>query len=368
MGDSEKSWWEQNVEDPYWAQKDAERALYADNSVARLNHDINTGIEKGIYYGAKDMAVGLFEVAKWAALMYVGDPETEKATGEAVVHLAKAAWPLAQDLFMAEFGTWDQKQDVFNRWSKTVGALGNALADKVKKDWAKASEQGKEAELVSQWASRGAFEIASLFVGAGELGAAAKTAKGAEAVSALSKVEKAGALAAECESVAAALQDASDVEKAFWALDQAAATKKAEDTALLLRPTWRQSEVDVGKILGGDFVEQQSFKNVGGKPQKVPYGTKGSTRPDWFKAGPPPASVEVKNYNLETVAGQRRLIDNVTNQAIQRAKEMPADTVQHLIIDVRGQNVPLETLDDIVETIEHASNGNLKAENIRILR
>jgi hypothetical protein len=127
------------------------------------------------------------------------------------------------------------------------------------------------------------------------------------------------------------------------------------------RPSWRQSEVDAGKRLGDGYSEQRSFKD--GK--EVPYGTKGSTRPDWYKEG---SSIEVKNYDVQTSAGQNRLVDNVVNQSVTRANNLPPGTIQSVIIDVRGQTVSRGVLNDIVNRISTGSNGIINSTNITIVR
>ncbi|BCQ25991.1 hypothetical protein NK8_41750 [Caballeronia sp. NK8] len=126
------------------------------------------------------------------------------------------------------------------------------------------------------------------------------------------------------------------------------------------RPSWRESEKDVGNKLDGHR-EQVSFKDG----EEVKYGTKGSTRPDWYKDG---SSVEVKNYNVETRAGQERLIDNVSSQAKSRAKDLPKGTVQSIYIDVRGQKISMDRLEEVIQTISEKSNGTIKYESIQILR
>jgi len=68
-------------------------------------------------------------------------------------------------------------------------------------------------------------------------------------------------------------------------LDQAVSIIKGTGNA---RPSWRQSEIDIGKEYP-EYSAQKSFKN--GK--EVPYGTKGSSRPDFYREG---FSIEVKNY------------------------------------------------------------------------
>lgn len=128
------------------------------------------------------------------------------------------------------------------------------------------------------------------------------------------------------------------------------------------RPTWKQSEEYVGKQIDGQgYSAQKSFKNG----VEVPYGTKGSVRPEYYKAG---TSVEVKNYNVETPAGRASLERNVVKQATQRTKDLPAGTTQKLTIDVRGQNVSRAQMNDVLTNIETKSGGAITRENISILR
>ena len=128
------------------------------------------------------------------------------------------------------------------------------------------------------------------------------------------------------------------------------------------RPSWRQSEVDVGTDLAGrGYRAQISFKNG----VEVPYGTKGSSRPEYFRPG---SSVEVKNYNVETPKGQDSLVRNVSDQAITRATNLPNGTEQRVVIDVRGQSVTRVELNDIVQRIVDRSGGVIKPENIQFKR
>lgn len=109
------------------------------------------------------------------------------------------------------------------------------------------------------------------------------------------------------------------------------------------RPSWRQSEVDVGKM-NPDYRPQVSFLN--GK--EVPYGTPGSSRPDYYKIG---SSLEVKNYNVTTDSGRESLIRVVSEQVKQRIINLPKDTTQTIIIDVRGQQVVSSTLKQLRDSI-----------------
>jgi YD repeat-containing protein len=139
-------------------------------------------------------------------------------------------------------------------------------------------------------------------------------------------------------------------------------TAATENRGATVRPTWRQSEIDVGAQLDGQAYKPQiSFKDG----VEVPYGTKGSVRPEYYREG---ASVEVKNYNLETAAGRARLERNVVGQAIQRADNLPSGTTQSLTIDVRGQNVTRAQLNQMLANIERKSGGAINRDNVIIFR
>ncbi|AOP16108.1 hypothetical protein ETA57_15595 [Bacillus licheniformis] len=115
------------------------------------------------------------------------------------------------------------------------------------------------------------------------------------------------------------------------------------------RPTWRQSEVDVGKDYP-DYSAQKSF--IDGK--EVPYGKKGSSRPDFYKKG---HSIEVKNYKITTPSGRSRLVNNVSKQVEKRLTDLPNNTKQTVIIDIRGQSVSEEIMDDLYDRIMKKTNG-----------
>jgi hypothetical protein len=126
------------------------------------------------------------------------------------------------------------------------------------------------------------------------------------------------------------------------------------------RPSWRESESDLGKALEKDgYKPQVSFKDGA----EVKYGTKSSSRPDYYKEG---SSVDIKNYNIETAKGQSRLVDRVSEQAMGRAKNLPPGTTQKVQVDARGQNAP-PSAKNLGARIEENSQGAVKAENVRVV-
>lgn len=104
-----------------------------------------------------------------------------------------------------------------------------------------------------------------------------------------------------------------------------------------------QSEADIGKEYQS-YESQKSFLN--GK--EVPYGTRGSVRPEYYKYG---HSVEVKNYNIETSQGRNNLINNMNKQVKQRIQNLPSGTKQTAIIDIRGQHIENDILRDVKNRI-----------------
>ena len=145
-------------------------------------------------------------------------------------------------------------------------------------------------------------------------------------------------------------------------VDDAAGVRDPYDASLLdvtERPRWRESE-DVVSDMYPAHRDQVSF--VDGR--EVDYATPGSTRPEGYAVG---ESLEVKNYNVQTAAGRSALVRNVTHQAIARAAHLPPGTQQRLIIDVRGQEIPNELRQQLVERIVARSNGALGPYDISIM-
>jgi hypothetical protein len=128
-----------------------------------------------------------------------------------------------------------------------------------------------------------------------------------------------------------------------------------------VRPSWQDSETNVENDLAGQgYRKQVSFKDG----EEVPYGTKGSTRPDHYTPG---NSVEVKNYDVSTSAGRSNLVRNVVDQAAKRAANLPEGTTQSLRIDVRGQSVSVDTLNEMASRIAARTGGKVDMSQIRFI-
>ena len=143
------------------------------------------------------------------------------------------------------------------------------------------------------------------------------------------------------------------------------------------RVSYQQSEKDLTKKL------QDAYKNNSDIKIEVQesyllkdttqYGTKGSVRPDngvrvnINNKNSLPESFEIKNYLVKNYDNMTSVIGK---QAIQRANELPKETVQRVIIDVRGQSLgktvqeQMLKKEQVIDDIVRKSNGIIKKENI----
>jgi filamentous hemagglutinin len=96
---------------------------------------------------------------------------------------------------------------------------------------------------------------------------------------------------------------------------------------------------------------------------EVPYGTKGSIRPDWCINNV--CSIEVKNYNIAT--NSNGLVNNVAKQAADRAVHLPQGMQQRVFIDIRGQAVSTAQQNAIKQSIVSKTNGIIRSDAIRFM-
>jgi hypothetical protein len=126
---------------------------------------------------------------------------------------------------------------------------------------------------------------------------------------------------------------------------------------------WRKSERDVEHHFPDEFYRHDKKSYILGKV--VRFGKKGSVRPD-FVAKDGRLAIDVKNYNIAT--NKWGLIDNVTGQAKQRLPHLPPGMKQGVLIDIRGQEVTQETLNQIEQEIVKRSDNLISEDNIIFLK
>jgi hypothetical protein len=181
---------------------------------ARDDYDVRVGFLKGVYGFTKSTVSGLIDIAVFAAKVFTGDPATQQKIGDAAIWFAKNAW-------IAYFGTQEQKQAQGQAAADWISGVFHAAKDKLTKDWEKAKKDGKENELIAEWATRGILEVASLFIGIGEV----KAAVGASDLSKVGNVLDKAKVVCKFEEAAMA-EKAAEAEKAA-ALAKAAAREDA---------------------------------------------------------------------------------------------------------------------------------------------
>lgn len=128
----------------------------------------------------------------------------------------------------------------------------------------------------------------------------------------------------------------------FHAIQESPSLPEME-VSTLERPTWRQTELD-GATDYPDYLSQQSFLHG----EVVPYGTKGSVRPDFYRIG---SSIDYKNYNISTPSKRNNLVRNIKNQYFRREIELPSNTQQTFVMDIRGQNISDDILNQLYDKI-----------------
>lgn len=83
---------------------------------------------------------------------------------------------------------------------------------------------------------------------------------------------------------------------------------------------------------------------------EVPWGTKGSRRPDGFNTETYNV-VEVKNYDVSTCQGKNRLANNIRKQTNASLKQY-GDVEIVNVIDLKGQNVTIEDMEKLTDKLE----------------
>ena len=112
-------------------------------------------------------------------------------------------------------------------------------------------------------------------------------------------------------------------------------------------------------MLGTKARPQVSYLN--GK--EVPYGTKGSVRPDFVMGNK--AAFEVKNYDI--AKNSDGLIRTVVRQVKERAIHLPKGMQQRIMIDVRGQSVSDMIREQIKRKISVKSEEILPIDEVRFI-
>jgi hypothetical protein len=213
-------------------------------------------------------------------------------------------------------------------------------------------EEGRYGEWLGNLGPDAVVAVAT----AGTGRAATATTRAVRSVDSVADVADA---ARDADRAADAADAARDADRAADAADSAPTAPVAPD--MPPRPSWRQSELDVGGELGPGYEEQLSF--LGGR--QVPSGTQSSVRPDWFGNG---EAVEVKNYNVQTTTGRSRLVRVLGAQLQARADNLPEGTTQRVFIDIRGQELSPAERTALAQQIADNSAGAIEPGDVTFMR
>ncbi len=145
--------------------------------------------------------------------------------------------------------------------------------------------------------------------------------------------------------------------------DAATSEEELAQLAQEILPGYSYDPAKRGRIIlqGGRQVERRS---------------KGSTVPDLYLRGRrvrigdprlPPISLEAKNYFVGEEGAYETFIQATVKQARQRAAALPKTAQQHLLIDLRGQDVSRGYADALRRDLEARSNGLLRYDRIHLL-
>nr|WP_246861308.1 hypothetical protein [Bacillus sp. REN3] len=275
---------------------------------------------------------------------------------------------VAEALFSTVEGIWNAVTHPIKTANGMIYAIGHPV-ETAKSIWKSISDSWKndvingDAKSRSEWFGRAVGEAALAIVGTKGVDKAVKVAKGARVVKEdggarvvrPETIEKKDGVGRDGKSVTPETRN-SGVGVGTKKVPQRIDSKEVKGDngskgIVKTRPSWRQSEIDVEKDFP-DYNAQKSFKD--GK--EVPYGEKGSSRPDLYRTG---HSIEVKNYIITTPSGRSRLVNNVSKQVEKRLSDLPNGTKQSVIIDIRGQSVSDEIVEELYEKIVNKTNGKV---------
>ena len=116
-----------------------------------------------------------------------------------------------------------------------------------------------------------------------------------------------------------------------------------------------------GKIPTPQEAEEQAKQLLGGRSQcsyidgeEVPYGTPGSTRPDVVRTvGDHLEAIEVKRYDLQSRASLNELRTVLIDEISARNANLPAGSVQRIVLNVEGRGYTEAYVDSVIEWIQN---------------
>lgn len=132
----------------------------------------------------------------------------------------------------------------------------------------------------------------------------------------------------------------------------------AEPTTVPDKPTRRtptESEDDLTApyVVDGYRTQISTITDENGEITEVPWGTKGSRRPDAADFDSDHVRVvEVKNYDVSSATGRNNLVRNIRQQTDKTLEDYGDDVEITEVIDLRGQDVTIEDMEKLTKKLE----------------
>lgn len=271
----------------------------------RLAYDVFTGTLKGYYRFTKATVTGLLDLAGAAWRLVNLDRETWNGA----LSLAKETYWLTPGLvYPPLLGPMLLSQH------EKIARFATGLFETVKKglrdEWDEAGSKGKRAELIARWESQGALEVASFFVGAGEIKAALK---GGKAVAAAKKTGQAAAKTGLLEPVRMVCTHTPEAQQAARASKQSEAVRTAlEKIAKGRKRSLRKAALKAYKKSGMTRSAFARYQEIALKPRKLDNGMAidgvririRPTKPDaakWRRLGHSPKPHPIPNKGIDNL-------------------------------------------------------------------
>lgn len=106
-------------------------------------------------------------------------------------------------------------------------------------------------------------------------------------------------------------------------------------------------------VVDGYRTQVSTVTNDDGEIIEVPWGTKGSRRPDAADFDSDHVKiVEVKNYDVTSAAGKNNLVRNIREQTDRSIEDYGDDVEITEIIDIRGQDVTIADMEKLTKKLE----------------
>lgn len=118
-------------------------------------------------------------------------------------------------------------------------------------------------------------------------------------------------------------------------------------------PSESEGDLTAPYVVDGYRTQVSTVTNENGEIIEVPWGTKGSRRPDAADFDSDHIRiVEVKNYDVSTAAGRNNLVRNIRQQTDRSLSDYGKDVEITEVIDIRGQNLTIEDMEKLTKKLE----------------